>query len=59
MRWKLRFTALVAVYLMAGVINLRNNVHIFLIYITERLTGAGAKETAIGRVGSYGRELAR
>lgn len=37
----------------------RNNVHVILIYIAERLTGAGAKETAIGRAGSHGRELAR
>lgn len=37
----------------------RNNAHAILIYIAERLTGAGAKETAIGRAGSYGRELTR
>jgi len=37
----------------------RNNAHVILIYISERLTGAGAKETAIGRAGSHGRELAR
>lgn len=37
----------------------RNNAYAILIYIAERLTGAGAKETAIGRAGSHGRELAR
>lgn len=40
-------------------LELRNNAHAILIYISERLTGAGTKETAIGRAGSHGRELAR
>ena len=40
-------------------LELRNNAHAILIYISERLTGAGTKETAIGRAGSHSRELAR
>ena len=40
-------------------LELRNNAHAILIYISECLTGAGTKETATGRAGSHGRELAR